>query len=497
MPITPLSLVSAADQGAQNAQAEQMNQYKLQQMAQATHNQGLEQQATAQMFAPGQPGQPGQPPGAAQGQATSMADKLQQKAQFLARNGDTTGAMQALNQAAAARKQALDAVHTQVQTSLEHVKLTQAKLGTLKTLADQVHDQQSWQSFQQTYSQMMGGQPPFAGMPYTPDLHDSLNKMYMSTKEQIETTKAKLDQVKSGIDIGNAQLRHGLLQDQLNLMPVKSQQAQVALQKSQADLEAAKQKAASGAEMDTAVPSIAGEAMSRGTFSGVSRNANLVAKAINHMGPTAAAHMADVSNQTQSINKSRGILMAKQTVLNASGQTLNSNADLLLSIANQNPRDSATPVNAFMQNLAQAKGSEQAAQYRQALTALTNEYAKVIANSTGAAGASVTALKEAQDAIKSGLTVGQLNGVINTMKAEVANQEHAASSELQNLDQRQEAVQYAPAAYGAYQPANPKYQYPQSGPNSIDAAFASYRAQGKTPKEITDLLRSQGIGVER
>lgn len=138
--------------------------------------------------------------------------------------------------------------------------------------------------------------------------------------------------------------------------------------------------------------------------------------------------------------------------------TLDRQAKILMSIRPQLPNSDITKINEWLQSGAREFNvggvSEAAVRYGQALAAVRNDYARVIAGgSASIAQTSVEAIKAASDVIRPGFTAGNTNAMVDQMLTE-GRQAIAGRQEQLNSLQTQLSQPLIPELYGqTYQEA--------------------------------------------
>ena len=238
---TPLAMTSNLAQGVQAGQNIQANQINLQnarmaqlahmQQAQAAQQEQARMQGALQGAAAQQPGAQGQPQGqvpAAIQQATQaqrMAETYDSAAQRLSQQGDVTGAMRATQMASEIRQKEAGAALAQAKSVKMLAQAKTAQLDQQGQLLAGVHDQSSWQAWQQQYQQTMGAPAPHAGEPYSPKLVDSLKLIGANVKDQLAQVHTKFTEAAKQIELAQQQQRVDLAKQQFSLLEGKDARA--------------------------------------------------------------------------------------------------------------------------------------------------------------------------------------------------------------------------------------------------------------------------------
>lgn len=144
-------------------------------------------------------------------------------------------------------------------------------------------------------------------------------------------------------------------------------------------------------------------------------------------------------------------------------QTMNANADMALKIARQGGAAGSVPVfNRWIQaGRKSLAGDPAVTRLNIAVGTTVNEFAKIISGSTGAAGITDAARKEAESYISTADTLPQLEAGIQTMRQETQNRRKALDDQVSGLNSKLRST----SAGAQKQAAQPSSRGPASGQN--------------------------------
>lgn len=129
----------------------------------------------------------------------------------------------------------------------------------------------------------------------------------------------------------------------------------------------------------------------------------------------------DTNASNQADTRGVNIATQKLAVLEPSYSAFEKNFDQLEKTAKTYGLQGNQPLNTIINTIRQKAGVEQASAFEAAVRTVQTEYGKIMNGSTGAAGASVAALKKAGDSISENMTLGQLQAVRKVLETDGKN----------------------------------------------------------------------------